>query len=449
MSKVKILFLAADPSDLARLRLGEELREIREKLQLSRERDSFALESRESVRPKDITQAIFDVDPQIVHFSGHGSPQGELYFEDVLGRAQPVSPEAIAGLFELVSDQVSCVILNACFSETQAAAIADHIPIVIGMSDEIGDRAAIIFAAGFYKALGAGHSFENAYKFACLEIQLENISQNLVPTLYKKLAIDPTSPVSQKIIPAFSNVESMALTPQQLCERGLIKQNLNDFDLACDDYSEAIRLNPNHLEAYYLRAKLTTERRYWDCVVPDCDRYLAMSNSDSAEIYCWRAYANSNMGKVHGILEDFDKAITVNSEYHWIFYFRAKHRIKHQEYNTALTDLNLAILICQTEHIFYVDRAFCHHVLNNLNQSLVDYNSAISLNPDEIELYKYRADIKYWLKDKEGALADMEYVISGVPRAENYIKRANLRGGFNELEGALQDYSKAINFVET
>ncbi|WP_243714124.1 hypothetical protein [Nostoc sp. 106C] len=72
MNNIKILFLAADPSDSARLLLGQELRDIREKLQLSKQRDSFSLESRESVRTGDITQAILDVEPQIVHFSGHG-----------------------------------------------------------------------------------------------------------------------------------------------------------------------------------------------------------------------------------------------------------------------------------------------------------------------------------------------------------------------------------------
>ncbi|NJL43674.1 MAG: hypothetical protein HC935_11200 [Pseudanabaena sp. SU_2_4] len=41
MDIVKILFLAADPSDADRLRLGQELREIRERLQLSKQRDTF------------------------------------------------------------------------------------------------------------------------------------------------------------------------------------------------------------------------------------------------------------------------------------------------------------------------------------------------------------------------------------------------------------------------
>jgi hypothetical protein len=186
MDKVKVLFLAADPSDSARLRLGQELRDIRDNLQRSKQRDNFLLESRESVRPGDITQAIFDVEPQIVHFSGHGKSTGELCFEDILGKTQPVKPDALASLFELFTEQVSCVVLNACHSENQAKAIAEYIPFVLGMHQAIGDKAAITFAVGFYKALGAGRSFEDAYKFARVEIQLEGIPEHLTPVLYVK-----------------------------------------------------------------------------------------------------------------------------------------------------------------------------------------------------------------------------------------------------------------------
>lgn len=197
MDKIKVLFLAADPSDAVRLRLGQELRDIREKLQLSKQRDVFLLDSRESVRPGDITQAIHDVAPQIVHFSGHGTSAGELCFEDLLGKSQPVPPDALANLFELVAEQVSCVVLNACYSEAQAKAIAKHIPFVIGMNQSIGDKAAITFAVGFYKALGAGRVFEDAYKFALVEMQLEGSSENLTPVLYGSKTKDVFAPVER------------------------------------------------------------------------------------------------------------------------------------------------------------------------------------------------------------------------------------------------------------
>lgn len=149
-------------------------------------RERFLLESREAVRPGDITQAIFDVEPQIIHFSGHGIGTGELCFEDDKGKAHPITPEALATLFELIANQVDCVILNACYSKAQAQAIVQHIPFVVGMDREIGDKAAITFAVGFYKALGANRTVEQAYKFGCLEIQLNNIPGHLIPILESK-----------------------------------------------------------------------------------------------------------------------------------------------------------------------------------------------------------------------------------------------------------------------
>ncbi|MBD2440743.1 CHAT domain-containing protein [Nostoc sp. FACHB-110] len=183
---IKILFLASEPTDASRLRLGQELREIQQRLQLAKQRDKFRLEQRWSVRPTDISQAILDVEPQIVHFSGHGTNASELCFEDELGKVKAVPPDALAALFELVSEQVNCVILNACDSASQADAISQHIDFVIGMNQAIGDQAAIAFAVGFYKALGANRSINEAYKFGCVDVRLEGIPEHLTPVIYEK-----------------------------------------------------------------------------------------------------------------------------------------------------------------------------------------------------------------------------------------------------------------------
>lgn len=184
---VSILFLAADPTDASRLRLGEEFGEIQEKLKLAKLRDHFKLELPQlSVRPSDITQAVFVTKPQIVHFSGHGTPAGALYFENLEGKSNPVEPHVLAELFEQFSSQVNCVVLNACYAEIQAKAIAKHIEYVIGMNQAIGDNAAIAFAIGFYQALGGGCSIEDAYKFGCAQIQPEKMPGHLTPVLIKK-----------------------------------------------------------------------------------------------------------------------------------------------------------------------------------------------------------------------------------------------------------------------
>ncbi|MGI2901791.1 AAA-like domain-containing protein [Tolypothrix sp. VBCCA 56010] len=185
-SQIRILFLTAEPTDSVRLRLGRELEDIKERLRLANPQQIFVLEERRSARPKDISQAIHDFQPNIVHFSGHGRSNGELRFEDEFGNTQPVTPEALAALFKLVADHVNCVVLNACYSDIQAEAIVQHIPFVIGMKRAIGDEAAIAFAVGFYKALGANRTIEEAYEFGCVEIQLQGIPEESTPVLRKK-----------------------------------------------------------------------------------------------------------------------------------------------------------------------------------------------------------------------------------------------------------------------
>lgn len=190
MDTISILFLAADPTNASRLRLGEEFREIDEQLILAKRRDYFDLKLPQlSLRPKDISRALLNAQPRIVHFSGHGTSEGALCFENEAGQIHLVQPEALAVLFEEFADQVQCVLLNACYSETQAKAIAEHIDYVIGMSKAISDKAAIAFALGFYQALGAGRKIEDAYRLGCVQIRLLGIPEHLTPVLIKKKSL--------------------------------------------------------------------------------------------------------------------------------------------------------------------------------------------------------------------------------------------------------------------
>lgn len=182
--------MASDPTDASRLRLGEEAREIQEKLQLSKFRDKFALHQRFSTRPSDISQSLLDLSPQIVHFSGHGTSDGYLCFENKTGQIHPVKPASLASLFKQFAPDLKCVLLNACFSVTQAQAIAKHIDYVVGMSHAIGDKAAIAFAVGFYQALAAGRSIEKAFDLGCVQIDMENIPENSTPVIIKKKTVN-------------------------------------------------------------------------------------------------------------------------------------------------------------------------------------------------------------------------------------------------------------------
>jgi hypothetical protein len=198
----KILFLAANPKNTTRLRLDEELRDIKEGLRRAQQRDQFTLISHEAVRSRDIQRAMLDEMPQIVHFSGHGDGEAGLAFEDETGNAKLIDGNALADLFALFADPtefpepLTCVVLNGCYSEVQANAIADYVPYVIGMGQAIPDRAAIEFAVGFYDALGAGRSVSFAFKMGCNAIARTGQPAAEIPILLNKIQPPPPSTAS-------------------------------------------------------------------------------------------------------------------------------------------------------------------------------------------------------------------------------------------------------------
>lgn len=180
---IKILFLAANPQNQNPLRLGEEAREIREKIRLATERDRFSYEDRWAVRVPDLTQVMLDIKPTIAHFSGHGSGKKGLYFENPVSGSQLVPAKALSALFARFNKTLRCVVLNACYSEEQAQAISQHVDYVVGMNEKIDDKASVAFSVGFYQALGAGEAVEEAFELGKVQILLLGLPDDEVPVL--------------------------------------------------------------------------------------------------------------------------------------------------------------------------------------------------------------------------------------------------------------------------
>lgn len=106
-----------------------------------------------ATRALDVIQAINEEDPTVIHFSGHGSDEDEIVFQDNQGNAELVSKEAIVQTMMSASDTIKLVFFNTCFSYGQAQAVVEHVDAAIGMTNSIGDEAARIFAAQFYSAI--------------------------------------------------------------------------------------------------------------------------------------------------------------------------------------------------------------------------------------------------------------------------------------------------------
>lgn len=188
--EIVVLVLAANPRDQDQLRLDEEVRSITEMIRKSEHRDAIRLESRWATRPLDLLQAVNELRPRVIHFSGHGADDDRLAFQGDGGLTKFVTKEAMAQTLAAASSGIQVAFFNACYSRGQAEAVVEHVPMAIGMSTSIGDEAARVFAAQFYSAIGFGLSVGVAFQQAKAALMLEGIPEEDVPELFLAEGLD-------------------------------------------------------------------------------------------------------------------------------------------------------------------------------------------------------------------------------------------------------------------
>src|SRR4029079_9429361 len=77
-----ILFLAANPSGTTRLALEEECAAIERELRRTTGSDDFDFRSRWAVSVDEVMRALNELQPAVIHFSGHGGGSTGVYVHD-------------------------------------------------------------------------------------------------------------------------------------------------------------------------------------------------------------------------------------------------------------------------------------------------------------------------------------------------------------------------------
>ncbi|HEY0017949.1 MAG TPA: CHAT domain-containing protein [Longimicrobium sp.] len=197
MSKVKVLFFAADPLSIAsdgstpRLLLDEEVRRIRKRVHTALFGSMLEFDWRLAGRTQDLQQAIEETRPRIVHFSGHGGRKG-LVLLGADGRTpRPVDTPVLRELFEKDPGVIQVVVLTACYSRPQAEAIKEVVGCAIGTRDRISDEASIIFSAKFYSAIASGRSVQDAFERARLALRLEHPDEGDILEILHRDDVNP------------------------------------------------------------------------------------------------------------------------------------------------------------------------------------------------------------------------------------------------------------------
>jgi tetratricopeptide (TPR) repeat protein len=469
--KFRILFLASDPSDASKIHLGKELQEVRNKLA---DNANFELKDQLAVKPEDVLQIISNYKPHIVHFSGHGLNTGELCFEDVHGKVMAISPEALASLFGLVSEFVKCVIVNTCYSERQAKAISQYVPVVIGTKKEISDNAAIKFSTGFYTALEPDlnqKNLEMAFKRGLIAIQFDgNIQEHLTPILIFGSAEVRFFSEVETAFSSFTHTQGPAINAliRGLSligkKMGLAEENVNKiisdkiyklqaYSLNLQEYEESLRdiLKDEFPLSDLSLIALSQLQKGLNLSDQDVEsiRRKIMSDQKMDSAYSWydRGRNQDTIQNYDKAIEYYTKAIQKNTDYSAAYYERGYTYDKMLKFDLALPDLTHAIEINKNWEVennlssAYLTRGHCYYSImpqtnENMVQALNDWSKSIELNPNEPTAFSNRGLANQYLRYFDKAIADYKKSLKIDNSTNNKIKAsrvANIVKCYQEL----------------
>jgi len=211
-----VVVFAANPDTHAPLDLEGERRAIAAELHEAGRAGVLHFIDRPATTPPDVQRTMLVERPVVVQFSGHGqgqAPEGErgarqptpaprrpardltgimLHDEVDDTSASLVSGEALGDLFAKAGQSVRLVVLNACYSDLQAAAILQHVDVVVGMNGPITDEAARVFAVALYRALALGRSIRSAFELGVNALMLAGLGTDVdLPVLRARPGADP------------------------------------------------------------------------------------------------------------------------------------------------------------------------------------------------------------------------------------------------------------------
>ena len=270
-------------------------------------------------------------------------------------------------------------------------------------------------------------------------------AQNLnfaIPSKYLKTLharSKPAKPLSQG--------NDLSISAETYFSWGNVKYDLGNYAGAIADYTEVIRLKPDHADAYNNRGLAKAKLGQHFAAIADYDTAIRLK-PDDANAYNNRGNAKANLEQYFAAISDYDTAIRLKPDFAGVYYNRgaAKHRL--EQYFAAISDYDTTIRLKPDFADAYNNRGLAKANLEQYFAAISDYDIAIRLKPDYALAYYNRGREKAILERYFAAISDYDTTIDLKPDFANaYYQRGAVKVLLDQPLEAKQDFRTALQLA--
>jgi tetratricopeptide (TPR) repeat protein len=149
---------------------------------------------------------------------------------------------------------------------------------------------------------------------------------------------------------------------------------------AADNFSQAIRIKPNHASAWIGRGQARLVERRFDEAITDYSKAIKLSPKDGS-IYVARGYAYLVKNESKRAINDFTKALGIEPTDAVALNNRGLAYRKLGQHKRALADYTAAIQARPLYALAYNNRGYVHETMGNKPKAVDDFQTALDLDP--------------------------------------------------------------------
>ena len=228
-------------------------------------------------------------------------------------------------------------------------------------------------------------------------------------------------------------------------DRGLLFLNRKDWDLAIEDFTEAIRLDPNNAMVYICRGVAYGDKGDYDRAIADHSQAIRL-DPNYASAYNNRGNAYYNKGDYDRAIADCNQAIKLDPNYALAYFNRGVAYGNKGDYDRAMADYNQSIKLDPNNTYAYNNRGVVYKDKGDYDRAIADFTQAITLDPNYAMCYANRGEAYRMKSQYDAAIKDFDAVIrlNSSYDAYAYASRGVAYSEKGQKNQAIADLERAI-----